>query len=433
MANPNHVDRLKESADAWNRYRKQSGETPDLNEADLSGISIAGADLRGALMFRTNLRGADLSSAKLSDAHVIEADLTDAKLVDADLVRCSCIKSNFLSADLRRADLRGACLHEVILTGANLSNTQFNSKSDMWKSEIMQARLIKAQLVGAQMRSVDLRLSNLTGADLRGADLGEAVLAGADLSGANLSGTNLSGALLIKTTVEGTILAGARVYGTAVWDLKGTPKNETNLVVTPQNEPSVTINDLEVAQFVYMLLNNAKIRDVIDTVTAKAVLILGRFIDERKHILDAIRDRLSVENYVPIIFDFDKPANRDLTETISTLAHLCRFIIADVTDPKSIPQELMKIIPQLPSVPVQPILLKGKDEWSMFDGLKRTGRVLATFQYQNLEDVLQSLREKILAPAEKWLEEFSEVRNPLQEIERLREELRQFKAGIDND
>jgi len=58
MANPNHVDRLKESADAWNRYRKQSGETPDLNEADLSGISIAGADLRGALMFRTNLRGA---------------------------------------------------------------------------------------------------------------------------------------------------------------------------------------------------------------------------------------------------------------------------------------------------------------------------------------------------------------------------------------
>jgi len=117
-----------------------------------------------------------------------------------------------------------------------------------------------------------------------------------------------------------------------------------------------------VAQFVYLLLNNAKIRDVIDTVTAKAVLILGRFTDKRKQILDAIRDRLSGEDYVPIIFDFDKPSSRHLTETVSTLAHLCRFIIADVTDPKSIPQELMKIIPQLPSVPVQPILLKGKDE-----------------------------------------------------------------------
>ena len=185
------------------------------------------------------------------------------------------------------------------------------------------------------------------------------------------------------------------------------------------------------AQFVYLLLNNAKIRDVIDTVTAKAVLILGRFTDKRKQILDAIRDRLSGEDYVPIIFDFDKPSSRHLTETVSTLAHLCRFIIADVTDPKSIPQELMKIIPQLPSVPVQPILLKGKDEWSMFDDLKRTDRILPTFHYENLEDVRRSLRESILALAEKWLEQFSKVRDPLQEIERLREELRQLKAGGD--
>lgn len=433
MANPNHVARLKESADAWNRYRKESAETPDLNEADLSGVSIAGADLRGALMLRTNLRGADLSSANLGDAHVVEADLTDAKLVGADLVRCRCIKSNLLSADLRRADLRGAWLHEVVLTGADLSNTHFDSESDLWKADIMQAKLIEAQLAGAKMRSVDLRFSDLTRADLRGSDLVEAVFAGANLSGANLSGADLTGALLIRTTVEGIIFAGARVYGASVWDLKGTPKDETGLVVTPQNEPSVTISDLEVAQFVYLLLNNAKIRDVIDTVTAKAVLILGRFIDERKQILDAIRDRLSAEDYVPIIFDFDKPANRDLTETISTLAHLCRFIIADVTDPKSIPQELMKIIPQLPSVPVQPILLEGKDEWSMFDDLKRTGRILATFHYQNLEDVHRSLRERILAPAEKWLEEFSEVRDPLQEIERLREELRQLRAGGDHE
>jgi uncharacterized protein YjbI with pentapeptide repeats len=428
MANPNHVARLKEGVDSWNHYRKESGETPDLNEAQLSGVSITGADLQGALMFRTNLRGANLSSAKLNDAHVVEADLTDAKLVGADLVRCRFIKSNLLSADLRRADLRGACLHEVVLTGADLSNADFDSESDLWKAEIMQAKLIEAHMVGAKMCSVDLRFSDLTRADLRDADLGEAVFSGTNLSGANLSGADLSGALLIRTNVEGTSFAGARVYGASVWDLKGSPKNETGLVVTPKNEPSVTISDLEVAQFVYLLLNNAKIRDVIDTVTAKAVLILGRFVDERKQILDAIRERLATEDYVPIIFDFDKPANRDLTETISTLAHLCRFIIADVTDPKSIPQELMKIIPQLPSVPVQPILLEGKEEWAMFDDLKRTGRVLATFHYHNLEDIQRSLKERILAPPEKWLKEFSGFQDPLQEIERLREELRQLKA-----
>jgi type I restriction enzyme M protein len=38
-----------------------------------------------------------------------------------------------------------------------------------------------------------------------------------------------------------------------------------------------------------------------------------------------------------ILFDFDKPASQDLTATVSTLAHLARFIIADLSDPSSIP------------------------------------------------------------------------------------------------
>ena len=36
------------------------------------------------------------------------------------------------------------------------------------------------------------------------------------------------------------------------------------------------------------MLHNQKIRDVIDTITSKAVLILGRFTDERKAVLDAL-------------------------------------------------------------------------------------------------------------------------------------------------
>ena len=39
----------------------------------------------------------------------------------------------------------------------------------------------------------------------------------------------------------------------------------------------------------YLLLNNEEIRHVIDTITSKVVLILGRFMPERKAILDAIR------------------------------------------------------------------------------------------------------------------------------------------------
>ena len=108
-------------------------------------------------------------------------------------------------------------------------------------------------------------------------------------------------------------------------------------------------DNIEVAQFVYLLLHNEKIRDVIDTIGKKAVLILGRFTAERKAVLDALREELRKRDYLPILFDFDVPATRDITETVSLLARMARFVVADITDARSIPQELSVIVPDLPS------------------------------------------------------------------------------------
>lgn len=80
------------------------------------------------------------------------------------------------------------------------------------------------------------------------------------------------------------------------------------------------------AEFVYLLLPNEKIRDVINTITTTAVLILGRFSSERTAILDAVREELHHRDYVPSLFDFDKPTSKDVTGTVETLARMARFI-----------------------------------------------------------------------------------------------------------
>lgn len=182
------------------------------------------------------------------------------------------------------------------------------------------------------------------------------------------------------------------------------------MIITQADEPTVSVDNLEVAQFIYLLLHNDKIRGIIDTITSKVVLILGRFTPERKAVLDALRVALKVRNYSPVIVDFEKPASRNLTETVSTLAHMARFVIADITDSKSIPRELQAIVPDLPSVPVQPLLHSSFTEYAMFRDFFDYPKVLTPHRYDRIEELLASLDEKVIVPAVNRAKDIEEKR-----------------------
>src|SRR5437868_354181 len=133
--------------------------------------------------------------------------------------------------------------------------------------------------------------------DLSEATLSDANLSEADLRETNLSRANLSRATLSRTTLIGTNLTRATlnqctIYGISVWNVQLDGAKQENLVITDYGEPAITVDNLKVAQFIYLQLNNAEIRDVIDTIAKKAVLILGRFTPERKAVLDAIKEAL---------------------------------------------------------------------------------------------------------------------------------------------
>jgi len=116
-------------------------------------------------------------------------------------------------------------------------------------------------------------------------------------------------------------------------------------------------------------------------------------------VLDALREELRKRGYLPVLFDFEKPASKDLTGTIQTLANMARFVIADLTDPSSVPHELAILVPTT-RVPVQPVLLEGQREYAMFVDLRIYPWVLEPYSYASSAQLMADLGERVIVPAE---------------------------------
>jgi uncharacterized protein YjbI with pentapeptide repeats len=397
MANMEHVARLRAGIPEWNEWRRQN---PDV-VPDLSAANLRDAQLADVYLGRANLANADLSRAILSGANLGRADMPGANLSHANLYRAILSTADITGGDLSNAHLREAQLNGTILDDATLAGANLRG------AFLTNASLQRINATGAKLIDANLNSARLIGADLTGADLKEASLRGADLSGATMHDCDLERATLVDTRMVGAQMVNCSVYGVNAWNVDLTGARQDNLILTPIDEPVITVDDLEVAQFIYLLLNNQKIRNVLDTVTAKAVLILGRFTPERKLILDALRKHLREHDLLPILFDFDRQSNRTLLETVSTLARMSRFVIADITDPKSIPQELAETVKTLPSVPVQPILQEGFEPWGMFESVAIYPWVLKLRRYRDLPDLITNLSTHVILPAEQMAMEMA--------------------------
>lgn len=383
MANSQQVAILRQGSEVWNAWRSEhAGEFIDLKKASLSCLhpdqidasirSVSDDQVYHCLIAAETIHG-PLAEMRRFMQPAVRPNFDGAWLAYADLTECQLMAAYLAGADLRFAELSKAKLRWVDLSSAFLGS----------------ANLSEADLIASLLRNANLCEANLAGADLRGANLSRADLRWANLSGADLSQSDLSHAVMNGANLEGSKMKGSLVYGVSAWDLKLRGAIQSELRVS--SDGRVTVDNLELAQFLSLLLSGDKIRDVIDTVTSKVVLVLGRFTPERKAVLDAIRHRLRASNYVPVVFDFTVPASRDTTETIRTLAHMARFVIADITDAKSVPQELMAIVPNLPSVPVQPLLLASETEYGMFQHFSRYPWVLQLFRYDDLPALIGAL------------------------------------------
>jgi hypothetical protein len=111
-------------------------------------------------------------------------------------------------------------------------------------------------------------------------------------------------------------------------------------------------------------------------------------------VLDALRNELRKRDYLPILFDSEKPRSRNTDETITLLARMARFVIADISDARAVLQELRAIVPDLPSLPVQAIILATHDFY------RNRPSFLTVHRYSDQEQLLADLGDKVIRPAE---------------------------------
>ncbi len=364
-----------QGATKWNSWRSiENIKRIDLSKQDLSGLTL----------LRYNLAGIDFSDSDLRETVLIESIL---------------LQSDFSRCILHDANLSLTQGGEAIFRQANMSRVNLNfsihPNSDFRNAIISDSSCTSSLLNNCDFTECDLNNSNLICCNLTGSNFYRAQIQNAHLVGANLTNSNL----------ELANISGSNIFGISAWNIISNGLIQKDLRITnDKDEFILTVDDVEVGQFIYLMSTNSNLKRIIDTITSKVVLILGRFTKDMKPILDSLKIKLREHGYISVVFDFEGPTSRSLTETIGLLGRMSKFIIADITDAKSIPQELSELIPNNPSLVIKPILLSGKGEYSMFEHWKPYPWVLPVLEYESEHELLSKVNSDIILKVQEYLD-----------------------------
>jgi uncharacterized protein YjbI with pentapeptide repeats len=226
MANPEHLEILKQGVEAWNKWRQQNpNTTPDLRNAQLEQMNLQGVNLDNALLGGACLKNADLQKATMRHAILREADLFRADLSGADLSEASLGRAKLVDTNLTGAILSSAMLDGTVLQGAQLSRVTLTDAT-LLGADLSHARLSKATLRQANLRDADLNHASLHTADLRRACLEGAILKGANLRNADLREADLRRADLTEAELDDALLRDASLRHARLKEVIGLNANQ---------------------------------------------------------------------------------------------------------------------------------------------------------------------------------------------------------------
>ena len=79
---------------------------------------------------------------------------------------------------------------------------------------------------------------------------------------------DLSRARLIETILTNCTLDSVNVYGISAWGLIGEPASQKSLRISSPGKTWLSADRIDVAQFLYLLVRNSKLRDVISVLSS---------------------------------------------------------------------------------------------------------------------------------------------------------------------
>ena len=440
MANPEHLKILKQGVEVWNEWRKKNPDiVPDLSNADLWEANLIGADLKGADLSDTDLegarlwgaelegscfRGSNLKGADLSDTDLSDTNLENVKLCGSSLCNVFISGNNLHGIDLEGADLSSAKLwrtnlSEANLKGANISGAYLEeailTESDLCGANLQAANFERADLERSKLTESNLRWANLEAANLQMVDLWGANLHGANLRWVNLQGANLEHASLVDTKLEGAILNGCRVFGISAWDVKTDSETRQEKLIIARDEINITVGSLEIAQFLYQVIDNEKLSHFIRVMRTTGVLILGSFgTDKSKALLEELRIELSSRGFMPLLFTFDTSETSFPMETVRTLALLSNFVVIDLSEPAGQLAEMAALVPET-YVPFIQIAREGSHVTWMLRGPQSWVSEIIRYSKSNLQDWPAFIENNILPCAKEINGQLQEKRKQLWE------------------
>lgn len=151
MANPQHVQWLREGREAWNERRNVDDLVPDLSESrwrfpeSLDGYNLERSDLRNADFFGVQVARANLANSNLSGLHADGSRFNDAVLGGSDLTGARLHSVDFRKSILQRADLTGADLRLADLSDADLRFAKVDG------ARMESATLCRTNAIGARL------------------------------------------------------------------------------------------------------------------------------------------------------------------------------------------------------------------------------------------------------------------------------------------